>query len=109
MRLLLIEADRQLCQQLALVLQSGGGYKVTQVSSAQQAVPLLLSQQFDLAVGRAAALCQLPVQLTRIGFGARPDEKPPRCLGWIDSVMPLPGFAEQVRQLWQQHTTGSDQ
>lgn len=109
MRILLIEADRWLCQQLALVLQSGGGYSVTQTSSAQQAVPLLLSQQFELAIGRAAVLSQLPVQLTKVGFGAKPNEKPARCLGWIDSVTPLPGFAEQVRQLWQQHITGSDQ
>jgi DNA-binding NarL/FixJ family response regulator len=109
MRILLIEADRLLCQQLALVLQSGGGYKVTQMSSVQQAIPLLLSQQFDLAVGRAAVLSQLPVQLTKIGFATEPDEKPPRCLGWIGSVQPLPGFAEQVRQLWQQHISGGNQ
>lgn len=103
MRILLIEADTSLLRQLALVLQSGGGYKVTQVSSLRQAIALLLSQQFELAIGRASALSQLPVQLARIGYGPPPSEKPPRCLGWIDTETPLPGFAEQVRQLWQRH------
>ncbi|GGD62408.1 response regulator [Lacimicrobium alkaliphilum] len=104
MRILLIEADAQLREKIALVLHSGGGYEVTQASSSQQAVALLLGQQFDLAVGRASVISQLPVQLPRIGFGAAPDELPPYSLGWIESLQPLPGFAEQVRQLWQQHS-----
>lgn len=103
MQILLIEADAQLRQQLALVLESGGGYGVTPVASAQQAVPLLLSQPFDLAIGRAVCQDQLPVQLARIGFGPAPEEFPRHCLGWVDSVTPLPGFAEQVRQLWHRH------
>lgn len=103
MRILLIEADSTFCRQLALVLQSGGGYQVTQVPSPQQAVSVLLSQEFDLALGTAEVMAYLPVQLSKIGYGPAPAVPPARCLGWIDSVSPLPGVAEQVRQIWQRH------
>ncbi|WP_088329468.1 response regulator transcription factor [Lacimicrobium sp. SS2-24] len=100
MRILLIEADAQLRQQLSLVLQTTGGYEVTPVASAQQAVSPLLSQAFELVLARKDPLVTMPVQLQKIGYGPAPDRLPENCLGWIVQLHPVVGFAEQIRNLW---------
>lgn len=98
--ILLIEADSARRRDLALVLETTGGYRVTALPSAEKAVPLLLSAHFDLVVGQSRVLAQMPVDLHKIGYGPRPDIPPPSCLGWVDKLAPLPAFAEQVRQLY---------
>ncbi|MBN7820805.1 hypothetical protein KJY73_11030 [Bowmanella sp. Y26] len=99
LRILLIEPDATLKKDLALVLQSTGGYEVETLDSPQQATPLLISRPFAVLLGKQPALSNMPASMLKIGYGTYRSPPPEHCLGWIEHWQPLPGFAERVRLL----------